>query len=371
MHAKCYAAKLKDNMMEIEGEMVHQTGVDEHREGPFVFKRKGKYYMIYPDHHRPYNQMQYSMSDSPLGPWEPKGLILEHTDVITMHGSIVEYNDQWYIFYHNGNLSGGIAPQRSICFDPVYFNEDGTIQMVKQTLGVKLPTFHNDINFNEMFGTLPVGEYNQAEMLKRGITPKAISSIQMPEGYMVECFEKDDFKGKSWLFQEDRIDLNAIGCNDIISSLKIYKAKINNLVKNSSFELATQNQIKFWVDKSPKAYTWCRDNTAKGYYSLQYKGSERPKEKIQKVQITPNTIYQLSVLLKVDKGTIGKAIFDTNGAFDKTCRFELDANSKVGQWVEFKGVFNSGESSMVQLRCLTSSEFNGRCYWDYVRPEEK
>jgi hypothetical protein len=366
VNAKCYAARLKDNMMEIEGEMVLQTGLDGHREGPFVFKRKGMYYLMYPDDFPKYNKMRYSMSSSPLGPWECKGVFLGSTDVITTHGSCVEYKGQWYIFYHNGNLSGGIGTQRSVCFDPVYFNEDGTIQLVKQTLGVELPTFHNAINFNEMFGTLPVGGYTQAEMQKRGITPKAISSIQIPDGYRVECFEQDNFKGQSWLFEEDRIDLNAIGCNDVISSLKISKVKSDNLVKNPSFELATQNQIKFWLDKAPKSFVWYRDNTAKGYYSLQYKGSEGAKQKIQKVQITPNTTYQLSVLLKVDKGTIGKVIFDTNGAFDETCRFELDANNQVGQWVEFKGVFNSGDVSNIQLRCITSPDFNGSCYWDNV-----
>ena len=369
--AKCYAAKLKDNMMEIEGKMVHQIGVDEHREGPFVFKRKGKYYMIYPDHHRPYNEMQYSMSNNPLGPWEPKGLILKHTDIITMHGSIVKYKGQWYIFYHNGNLSGGISTERSICFDPVYFNEDGTIQLVKQTLGVKLPTFHNDINFNEMFGTLPVGNYTQAEMQKHGIEPNAISSIQIPEGYVVECFEKDNFKGESWKFEEDRIDLNKIGCNDVISSLKIYREKSDNLVKNPSFELATLNQIKFWVDKSHNPYTWYRDNTSKGYYSLKYKGSKSPKEKIQKLKISPNTDYQLSVDLKIEKGTIGKVLFDIKDAFEETCKFELDANKNVGEWVEFKGDFNSGDLSNIQLRCSTSPDFKGTCYWDNVVLKEK
>jgi beta-xylosidase len=131
--AKCYAAKLKDNMMEIEGEMVHQQGVDEHREGPFVFKRNDTYYMIYPDHHKPRNEMQYSMSDSPLGPWTPKGLLMNQTDVLTMHGSVVEYKGKWYLFYHNGSLSGGKGTNRSICFDEVTFNADGTMNRVEQS----------------------------------------------------------------------------------------------------------------------------------------------------------------------------------------------------------------------------------------------
>jgi beta-xylosidase len=132
--AQCYAARLKDNLMEIEGEMVLQTGLDGHREGPFVFKRNGLYYLMYPDDTKPSNQMRYSMSKGPLGPWECKGVFLGSTDVLTTHGSMVEYKGQWYVFYHNGALSGGRDSNRSICFDKVFFNEDGTIKRVEQTL---------------------------------------------------------------------------------------------------------------------------------------------------------------------------------------------------------------------------------------------
>lgn len=368
--AKCYAAKLKDNMMEIEGEMVHQVGVDQHREGPFVFKRKGKYYMIYPDHHRPYNEMQYSMSDNPLGPWEPKGLIMDQNDLITMHGSIVEYKGQWYIFYHNGSLSGGISVNRSICFDPVYFNEDGSIQMVKKSLGVDLPTFHDAINFNEMFGALPLGNYEQKDLKKSGIETDAISSIQIPEGYVVECFEKDKFKGKSWKFEEDRIDLNGIGCNNVISSLKITKSISDNLVKNPSFEMATLGQVNYWRSSSVMP-TWYRDNTTEGYYSLQYKGEGSPKEKVQKVRLSPNTDYELSVSLKIKAGSTGNVGFDTKEVFAGTCKFELDASEHADDWVEFTGIFNSGESKEVTLRCIASSDFKGECYWDNVILKKK
>lgn len=366
--AKTYAAKLKDNMMEIEGEMVLQTGLDNHREGPFVFKRKGIYYLIYPDDYPKYNKMRYSIANNPFGPWECQGVFVDHTDVITMHGSMVEYKDQWYLFYHNGNLSGGLGHNRSICFDPVYFNKDGSIQMVKQTLGVNLPTFHNDINFNEMFGTLSVGNYKQADLKKLGIQPNAISSIQIPDGYLVECFDKDWFEGKSWIFEEDRIDLNAIGSNNVISSIKISKSESENLAKNASFEITTQGLVKYWCKRMPKPYKRYLDNTGKGYYSIQYKGqaNEKPKDLSQKVEIIPNTKYELSILLKVEAGTKGKVIFDTKGAFDETCKFELDTNTKTDEWVEFKGEFNSGESTKVELRCTITPNFNGTCYWDNV-----
>ncbi|MBU3011345.1 family 43 glycosylhydrolase [Polaribacter vadi] len=364
--AKPFAAKLKENMMEIEGEMTEQIGATGHREGPFVIKRKGIYYLIYPDHFPKTNKMGYAMSKSPLGPWEFKGVFLDNTDVITMHGSLVEFKGQWYVFYHNGNLSGSIGTNRSICFDPVYFNEDGTIQMVKQSLGVTLPTFHQDINFNEMFGTLDFGEYTKLDLEKKGIQINAISSIQIPKGFEVTCFEKDHFEGKSWTFQEDRIDLNAIDANNQISSIKITKPKIENFVKNPSFEIATQGLVKHWFNKRPKPYERYRDETAKGYYSLKYEGKGTPKPLVQKLEIEPNTKYELSVQLKVKSGTKGKVIFDTNGAFDKTCKFELDAKNKSEEWVTFKAEFNSGKTTKLQLRSIISKDFDGVGYWDNV-----
>jgi beta-xylosidase len=133
---KTYAAKLKDNMMEIEGKMVLQTELFDHREGPFVFKRNGMYYLMYPDNTEGGHQMRYAMSNNPLGPWESKGVFLEKTSALTTHGSIVEYKGQWYLFYHNADLSGGRKGNRSICFDTVSFNEDGTINRVVQSPSV-------------------------------------------------------------------------------------------------------------------------------------------------------------------------------------------------------------------------------------------
>lgn len=360
-----HAYKLKENMMEIDGERHIIKGLDGFREGLFIFKRNDLYYAIYPDDFPKYNKMRYAISDNPFGPFECKGVFVGSTDVITMHGSVVEFKDQWYVFYHNGSLSGGIATNRSICFDPIYFNEDGTINMVEQTLGVKLPTFHKEINFNGMMGTVGLGNFKKAELKKVGIIPNKITSIEIPKGYVLECFEKDNFKGKLWRFEENRIDLNAIGCANKISSIKVSKLKTENLVKNPSFEIATQGQLKYWLNKTPELFSQKLDASGKGYYALQYKGKGSTKEIVQKVELTPNTNYQLSVKLKVEAGAIGKVIFDTKGIF-KDIKFELDANTKAGEWVFFKADFNSKDKSKLELRGMTSPDFDGTCYWDDV-----
>ena len=135
----CKGGKLKDNMMELDGEMQVMEGLVDFHEATWVHKYNGKYYLSYSDNHEDGwndgiegdNCMRYAVSDSPLGPWEYKGIYMEGSDCFTNQGSIVEYKGQWFAFYHTMELSHDPA-LRSICVDRLYYNEDGTIQMVKQ-----------------------------------------------------------------------------------------------------------------------------------------------------------------------------------------------------------------------------------------------
>lgn len=138
----CMGGKLKKNMVELDGEMKPMEGLVDFHEATWVHKYNGKYYLSYGDNHmengKQYNRLCYAMSDSPLGPWEYKGVYLQPTDCDTSHGSIVEYKGQWYAFYHGCALSrrGNL---RSICVDKLYYNPDGTIQTVNQ----RAHRFHN------------------------------------------------------------------------------------------------------------------------------------------------------------------------------------------------------------------------------------
>jgi arabinoxylan arabinofuranohydrolase len=133
----CKGGRLKDNMMEIDGEMQKMVGLADFHEATWVHKRNGVYYLSYSDNHDvgdAHNQMRYATSDNPLGPWKHRGVYMYATDSYTNHGSIVEYKGQWYAFYHNSALSANDW-LRSICVDSLFFNDDGTIQTVKQTRG--------------------------------------------------------------------------------------------------------------------------------------------------------------------------------------------------------------------------------------------
>ena len=133
---QCFGAKLRRNMTQLQGKPVPMEGLVDFHEGTWVHKYKGKYYLSYPDNHigpdgKQYNRMHYAMSDSPLGPWEYKGIILDETDCDTSHGSIVEFKGQWYLFYHGCQLTQ-MGNLRSICVDRLYYNDDGTIRKVHQ-----------------------------------------------------------------------------------------------------------------------------------------------------------------------------------------------------------------------------------------------
>lgn len=119
-------------MMELDGELKEITGLEDFHEAPWLFKRNGIYYLMYSDNNPGANYMRYVVSKNPLGPWENKGIMLDPVGCETTHGSVVEFKGQWYLFYHNQDLSGR-GNLRSICVDKLYFSADGTIQKVIQT----------------------------------------------------------------------------------------------------------------------------------------------------------------------------------------------------------------------------------------------
>lgn len=132
-------ARLKDNMKELDGPVTAMEGLPEgFKEGPFAFKRNGLYYLTFPwvRNEGGTETLAYATSSSPLGPWDFKGIIMaEHANKCwTNHHSLVEYKDQWYLFYHTNFFSPRDDKRRSVCIEKIAFNADGTIQEVKQTM---------------------------------------------------------------------------------------------------------------------------------------------------------------------------------------------------------------------------------------------
>ena len=129
---QCYYAKLKDNMIELDGEIM-PVELPDFEEAPYIHKRGDWYYLSYASMFP--ERTAYAMSKSITGPWEFKGLLNEVAgNSNTNHQSIVEYKGDWYFVYHNGALPrNGGSYLRSVCIDYLYYNEDGTMKRVQMT----------------------------------------------------------------------------------------------------------------------------------------------------------------------------------------------------------------------------------------------
>src|SRR5690606_37151782 len=104
-----YGAKLKANMLELDSEVFTLKDFPKEglKEGPYVFERNGIYYMTYPHVENKIERLEYAISDNPLGPFQFKGVIMDEspTGCWTNHQSIIQFKDQWYLFYHHNDLS--------------------------------------------------------------------------------------------------------------------------------------------------------------------------------------------------------------------------------------------------------------------------
>lgn len=133
-----YAAKLKENMLELASSPVvlQELPAKGLKEGPFLFERKGIYYLTYPHVRNKTECLEYATGNGPMGPFTAKGVIMDEspTGCWTNHQSIVAYKGQWYLFYHHNDLSPGFDKARSVRVDSLFFEADGTIRKVIPTL---------------------------------------------------------------------------------------------------------------------------------------------------------------------------------------------------------------------------------------------
>ena len=154
-------ARLKKNMTELDGPSVR---LDEplpagFKEGPFAFERNGKFYLTYPWVQDRTETLAYAMSDNPLGPFEFKGIIMAQSpaECWTNHHSLVEYQGEWYLFYHHNDYSPYFDKNRSVRIDRVTFNDDGTILPVTPTLrGVGVTRASSPIQIDRYSAICPV-----------------------------------------------------------------------------------------------------------------------------------------------------------------------------------------------------------------------
>lgn len=143
----CYV-KLNEDMISYQGDIVQVPLTEEsfgkrfgnperatlYEEGPWFYKRNGMYYMVYAASGIPEN-IAYSTSPSPTGPWTYRGIIMPtEGGSFTNHPGLIDYKGKSYFFYHNGALPGGGGFTRSVCVEEFEYNADGTFPEINMTI---------------------------------------------------------------------------------------------------------------------------------------------------------------------------------------------------------------------------------------------
>lgn len=137
-HSHANVALLNEDMISIgtfpDGAQFKEITPTNYVEGAQMFKRNGMYYLMWseggwtgPDY-----AVSYSMSNSPLGPFERKAEILRQDLAVATgsgHNGVINVPDTdiWYIVYHRHPLGDDNGNHRQLAYDRMYFNEDGSI----------------------------------------------------------------------------------------------------------------------------------------------------------------------------------------------------------------------------------------------------
>ncbi|MBM7115037.1 family 43 glycosylhydrolase [Archangium primigenium] len=136
----CNVVKVNSDMISLDTSSFKEITPSGYVEGALMFKRKGKYYLMWseggwtgPDY-----RVSYSIANSPLGPFPKLGTILSQNATLATgsgHNSVVNVpgTDDWYIVYHRRPLGATDGNHRELSLDRMSFNADGTIKPVEMT----------------------------------------------------------------------------------------------------------------------------------------------------------------------------------------------------------------------------------------------
>lgn len=145
----CNIAKLTDDFKGFtpfeDGKTFREITPKSYVEGPMMFVRKGKYYFMWSEGGwtGPNYSVAYAVADSPFGPFERVGKILQQDPNVATgagHHSVLNVpgTDEWYIVYHRRPLTETDGNHRETCIDRLEFDAQGTIKPVQITVeGVK------------------------------------------------------------------------------------------------------------------------------------------------------------------------------------------------------------------------------------------
>jgi beta-xylosidase len=141
----CNIAKLNNDFTGFipfeDGTIFKEVTPENYVEGPFLFKKDGKYYFMWseggwtgPDY-----SVAYAIADSPMGPFKRIAKILQQDTAIANgagHHSVIRHpkTGQYYIVYHRRPMTEKDGNSRETCIDLMNFDEKGEILPIKITV---------------------------------------------------------------------------------------------------------------------------------------------------------------------------------------------------------------------------------------------
>jgi len=96
-------------------------------EASWMYKYNGKYYFTYSTGDTHF--ICYATGSSPYGPFTYQGVVLNPVEGWTNHQSIIEFQNKWYLFYHDIQLSGK-THLRNIKVTELKYRPDGSIETI-------------------------------------------------------------------------------------------------------------------------------------------------------------------------------------------------------------------------------------------------
>lgn len=145
----CNIVKLNDDFTGFipfeDGTIFREITPEKYVEGPFMFKKDGKYYFMWSEGGWTGSDysVAYAIADSPFGPFKRVGKILQQDEKIGRgagHHSVIKHpkKDEYYIVYHRRPLDQTDRNARIVCVDKMEFDSNGLIKPVVMTMeGVK------------------------------------------------------------------------------------------------------------------------------------------------------------------------------------------------------------------------------------------
>jgi beta-xylosidase len=129
----CFMAELGEDMISLRSD-IYNIIIENHKgytEGPFVWKRKDIYYLLYSrTGSSGYDVLDYATSNHIKGPYKYRGTIVGHGRKGNEHGSVFQYREQWYVAYHD------LFPTdkfRKTCLEIIHYRDNGDIIQVMPT----------------------------------------------------------------------------------------------------------------------------------------------------------------------------------------------------------------------------------------------